>query len=229
MYLLSLAVLKYVRFILLFVVVSVAHAQQYPFWSQYRSNLFMMNPAVAGTRKDIDFRLSYRNQWVGMAGAPKTMGASLHGKVAKGKVGVGGFIFQDKIGPYSYLSVALACSYKIKFKDVALSFGMNGSYNSQGINGSTLTFQNTQDEALLNVITTQKARAFNAAGGIMLYNDRFHIGISLNNLAGTTFNYDLTQDNVKRGVYKTVPHFCASVGYNWSANPNFHGASISRA
>ncbi|MEO8761671.1 MAG: type IX secretion system membrane protein PorP/SprF, partial [Bacteroidia bacterium] len=222
MYLLSLAALKLVKLILLFLCVSIAHAQQYPFWTQYRSNLFMMNPAAAGTKKDVDFGLSYRDQWVGMAGAPKTLSASLDGRVAKGKVGLGGFVFQDKIGPYSYTSVAIAAAYKIKFPDVALSFGMNGSYNSQGINGASLTYQNTQDAAFTNVLSTGKARAFNAAGGIMLYNDRFHIAISANNLAGTSFNYDLNpQDNIKKGQFKTVPHFCASIGYNWSGNPNF--------
>ncbi|MFI5205923.1 MAG: type IX secretion system membrane protein PorP/SprF, partial [Candidatus Paceibacterales bacterium] len=182
---------------------------------------FMMNPAVTGTRCDFDFRMSYRDQLVGFSGAPKTLGASLNAKLYKGKMGVGGYIFQDKIGPYSYLSAALAYSFIIKFNDVKLSIGANGSYNTMGVNGASLTYQNSQDEALLNVISTQKAKAFNAAAGLMLYNDRFHIAFSMNNLAGTTYNYDKTMEIVKRGIYKTVPHFCASVGYNWSQNKNF--------
>lgn len=205
----------------MFFVAYEVQAQQYPFWSQYRSNLFMMNPAVAGTRKDIDFRMSYRDQWVGFAGAPKTMAVSLQAKLYKGKMGVGGYVFQDKLGPYSYLSAALAYAFRIKFDDVALSFGLNGSYNTMGINGASLTYQNTQDEAMLNVISTKKATAFNAATGVLLYNDRFYVSLSMNNLAGTTYNYDKTMELVKRGTYKTVPHFCASVGYNWSANMNY--------
>ena len=221
MYLVSLAVLKYLKFTYLLFWATLVEAQQYPFWTQYRSNLFMMNPAVAGTRQDIDFRLSYRDQWVGFSGAPKTMGASLHAKLYKGKMGVGGYVFQDKIGPYSYLSAALAYAFKIKFEDVALSIGANGSYNSMGINGASLTYQIPQDQAIYNVISTGKATAFNAAAGILLYNDRFHIGLSMNNLAGTTYNYDKTTEIVKRGTYKTVPHFCFSLGYNWSENANF--------
>lgn len=213
--------MKYIKFIFLSLIAINIHAQQYPFWTQYRSDLFLMNPAVAGTRQDVDFRMSYRDQWVGFAGAPKTMGASLNAKLYKNKMGVGGYVFQDKIGPFSYLSAALAYAFKIKFDDVALSIGANGSYNTMGINGASLTYQNTQDEALMNVISTQKARAFNAAGGALLYNDRFFISFSVNNLAGTTYNYDKTMEIVKRGIYKTVPHFCASVGYNWSGNPNF--------
>ena len=181
----------------------------------------MMNPAIAGTRKDIDFRITYRDQWVGFSGAPKTMGVSLHAKLYKGKMGVGGYIFQDKIGPFTYLSAALAYAFKIKFDDVALSMGANGSYNTMGVNGAMLTYQNSQDEALFNVISTKNAKAFNAAAGALLYNDRFYISLSMNNLAGTTYTYDKTTEIVKRGVYKTVPHFCAAVGYNWSGNPNF--------
>jgi type IX secretion system PorP/SprF family membrane protein len=180
-----------------------------------------MNPAVAGTRNDFDLRMSYRDQWVGFVGAPKTMGVSFTARLYKNKMGVGGYVFQDKIGPFSYLSAALAYAFKIKFDDVALSIGANGSYNTMGVNGALLTYQNTQDIALLNAISTQKARAFNAAAGVLLYNDRFHISLSINNLAGTTYTYDKTTEIVKRGVYKTVPHFCASVGYNWSGNPNY--------
>ncbi|HXD92903.1 MAG TPA: type IX secretion system membrane protein PorP/SprF [Bacteroidia bacterium] len=213
--------MKHFRFILLLCISTLAQAQQYPFWTQYRSNFFMMNPAVAGTREDIDFRMSYRNQWVGFTGAPKTMGASLHAKLYKGKMGVGGYIFQDKIGVFSYTSAALAYSFKIKFDDVSLSLGANGSYNTMGINGGLLVYQNSQDMAMANVIATQKAHAFNAAAGALLYNDRFHIGFSMNNLAGTTYTYDKTMEIVKRGIYKTVPHFCASVGYKWSENKNF--------
>jgi type IX secretion system PorP/SprF family membrane protein len=213
--------LKYIKIILILFVVKVAKAQQYPFWTQYRTNLLMMNPAEAGTGKDVDFRMSYRDQWVGFSGAPKTLGTSLNSKLYKGKMGVGGYVFQDKIGPYSYLSAALAYAFKINFDDVALSIGMNGSYNTQGINGASLTYQNSQDEALFNVISTQKAKAFNAAGGVKLYNDRFFIALSANNLAGTTFIYDKTMEVVKRGIYKTVPHFCAAIGYNWSENDNF--------
>ncbi len=213
--------MKHFKFILLFCIALGAHAQQYPFWTQYRSDLFMMNPAVAGTRNDIDLRTSYRDQWVGFTGAPKTIGVSLNGKLYKNMMGVGGYIFQDKIGPFAYTSAALAYAFKVKFDDVFLSIGANGSYNSMGVNGNLLTYQNTQDEAIANVISTQKAKAFNAAAGAMLYNDRFFISISMNNLAGTTYNFDKTMEIVKRGIYKTVPHYCVSLGYKWSENKDF--------
>jgi type IX secretion system PorP/SprF family membrane protein len=212
--------LKHLRFILLFCLPLLVKAQQYPFWTQYRSNLFMMNPAVAGTRQITDARISYRNQWTGFEGAPVTMGASFHAKVYKNKMGLGAYVFQDKIGPFTTLTSALAYSFKIKFDDVALSFGANGSYNMQQVNTGYMTLQNTQDAAIINMASTGKANAFNAASGLMLYNDRFHIGFAINNLMGSTFKYD-KKATQKVGEIKTVSHYCFSVGYNYAANPQF--------
>jgi type IX secretion system PorP/SprF family membrane protein len=182
----------------------------------------MMNPAVAGTRQSIDARLTYRNQWTGFEGAPKTMGASFHMKAYKNKMGVGGFVFQDQIGPFKTITSALAYAFKIKFDDVALSVGLNGSYNMQRVDGSSMTFQNTQDVAITNAINIQKSHNFNAATGFMLYNDRFYISASLNNLLGSSYAYDLKQKHgTKVGEIKTVMHTCLSLGYNYSANPDY--------
>ncbi len=212
--------MKYLKLILLFCLPLVSKAQQYPFWTQYRSNLFMMNPAVAGTRQNIDARINYRNQWTGFEGAPKTMGVSLHAKLYKNKMGIGGYIFQDKIGPFTTLTSALAYSFRVKFDDVSLSFGVNGNYNMQRTNVGLMTYQNSQDAAINNMASTQKSNIFNAAAGLMLYNDRFHIGFAMNNLMGTTFAYDKTSTK-SVGEIKTVPHYCFSVGYNYARDPAY--------
>jgi type IX secretion system PorP/SprF family membrane protein len=212
--------LKRINFILLFCLPLFSKAQQYPFWTQYRSNLFMMNPAVAGTRQNIDARVSYRNQWTGFEGAPVTMGASLHMKLYKNTMGVGGYVFQDKIGPFTTITSALAYSFRVKFDDVALSFGLSGNYNRQQVNTGFMTYQNSQDAAIANMANTQKANNFNGSGGLMLYNDRFHIAFSINNLLGSTYKYD-KKSSKKVGEIKTVPHYCFSLGYNYAANPAY--------
>jgi type IX secretion system PorP/SprF family membrane protein len=181
----------------------------------------MLNPAVAGTRQQYDARLSYRYQWVGFEGAPKTMGASYHMKLYKNKMGLGGFVFQDQIGPFKTVTTALAYAFKIKFDDVALSFGLNGNYNMQRADGNLMTYQNSHDVAIANTIGTQRDQNFNAAAGILLYNDRFYVGASMNNLVGNSFEYDTTDATTKRGILQTVSHTCLSLGYNYSANPDY--------
>ena len=47
-------------------------AQQDPMLSQYMFNGLYINPAYAGSHKYWSSTLSYRNQWVGLEGAPST-------------------------------------------------------------------------------------------------------------------------------------------------------------
>ncbi|UAY52644.1 PorP/SprF family type IX secretion system membrane protein [Ferruginibacter albus] len=47
-------------------------AQQRPYYTQYILNNFIINPAVAGIDNYTDVKLSCRNQWVGLEGAPVT-------------------------------------------------------------------------------------------------------------------------------------------------------------
>lgn len=197
-------------------------AQQYPFWSQYRSNLYMLNPAVAGTRKTVDARLCYRNQWVGFKGAPVTMSASLHAALLKKKrLGVGGFVFRDKIGPSQFTTMAAGAAYKVPIGDVFISGGMNVSYNVQSIDFSFMTYRNTQDLALTNVMTTEKAKILNGASGILVYNERFHIGVGMNNMFGTAYLFDKSKNIRKYGQMKTVPHYALSIGYNWAEDLDY--------
>ncbi|MFD3002323.1 type IX secretion system membrane protein PorP/SprF [Pontibacter toksunensis] len=58
-------------------------AQQRPQHTQYVQNNFLLNPAAAGTESYIDIRNSYRNQWVGMEGAPTTYYTSINASLDK--------------------------------------------------------------------------------------------------------------------------------------------------
>ena len=58
-------------------------SQAKPFYSQYVLNNYILNPAVAGIENYTDVKLSYRNQWTGIDGAPVTTYCSVHGPVGK--------------------------------------------------------------------------------------------------------------------------------------------------
>jgi type IX secretion system PorP/SprF family membrane protein len=49
-----------------------ALAQQQPMYSQYMFNMLNINPAYAGSRGVSTMTALYRNQWVGIPGAPRT-------------------------------------------------------------------------------------------------------------------------------------------------------------
>lgn len=58
-------------------------AQQRPHYTQYILNNYILNPAISGIENYTDVKLSVRNQWVGINGAPTTYYASVHAPLGK--------------------------------------------------------------------------------------------------------------------------------------------------
>ncbi len=68
---------------LCFLIVGNAFAQQQPYYTQYIMNNFILNPALAGIENYWDFKVSYRNQWVGLNGAPTTLYLTINTPLGK--------------------------------------------------------------------------------------------------------------------------------------------------
>ena len=69
-------------------------AQFEPQFTQYMFNEMFINPAYAGSREHIALTALYRNQWVGIEGAPKTQTFSVHAPLRNEKIGLGFSILQ---------------------------------------------------------------------------------------------------------------------------------------
>jgi len=57
--------------------------QQKPHYTQYILNQYILNPALSGIENYTDLKVSSRDQWVGLDGAPRTMYLSVHGPIGK--------------------------------------------------------------------------------------------------------------------------------------------------
>lgn len=196
-----------------------SYSQQYPWWTQFRSAQTLLNPGFCGTKRLVDVRLNYRNQWTGYDGAPKTLALALNSRLLKGKLGAGGFIYKDDIGPFKNFSGSLTAAYHLKFPDSELSFGVQGNYMSRRFDGTDITIRNQQDKAI-NQYTADKTSNFDASFGIVYYNDRFHIGIGANNVIGSSFEF-YKKDDAKKGTFTNAAHYNISAGYNWAEDLNF--------
>lgn len=70
--------------LLLFCVAVVdAFSQAKPSYTQYILNNYILNPALTGIENYTDVRLSHRNQWTGINGAPVTSYFSMHRPIGK--------------------------------------------------------------------------------------------------------------------------------------------------
>lgn len=58
-------------------------AQQRPHYTQYILNNYVLNPALSGIENYMDVKLSARDQWVGIQGAPQTVYLTAHTPLGK--------------------------------------------------------------------------------------------------------------------------------------------------
>ena len=128
---------------LLLLIVSTGLAQQKPHYTQYILNNYLLNPALSGIENYTDVKISARDQWVGLNGAPKTSYFSIHSPIGKkddkttatsigipgenprgssywenytaseAHHGVGFFMVNDQTGLYSRLSANVSYAYHV--------------------------------------------------------------------------------------------------------------------
>ena len=105
---------KLILIAILFFIAKETNAQQLPIFSQYMFNDYVINPGVAGTVDHIPFRVTYRNQWTGFPGAPKTITMSAHSAVSN-HVGLGGLLYSDDTGDGAITLSGAMLSYNFRF------------------------------------------------------------------------------------------------------------------
>ncbi|NNM93859.1 MAG: PorP/SprF family type IX secretion system membrane protein [Bacteroidia bacterium] len=199
-----------------------AAAQQLPIFTQFPSDMLYFNPAFAGTKRQYDVRINYRNQWVGMPDAPITEGISLNYKLDHGAMGLGGYVYQDVTGPTTRNDYTLCYGYHIKFPDLVLSFGAAFSMMEYTVNGSKITTYQPNDPAIDYSLNTT-AWAPDASGGLYLYNDRYAFSLSVDNLAAADEKLykKYMPDTTNKGVVQLEPHFYGYLSYNFAGNANY--------
>jgi type IX secretion system PorP/SprF family membrane protein len=211
---------KIVSYSLFFLISSFAAVgQQMPYYSQFRNNIFMINPAVTGTKKLVDARINYRSQWMGYEDAPRTSNLSLHSRFLKGKMGAGLYMMQDKIGPSKQMNLGLTYAYHVRFPDVELSAGLAGNFTKHTLDGNKIFIHNSQDPSV-NQYLTNSTWTPDVHAGVYLYNDRFHVGLSALHLFESTAEF-YKNDTLKKGMIKYADHVNFTLGYNYSQNPDY--------
>lgn len=64
-------------------VAAIGFAQQRPHYTQYILNNYILNPALSGIENYTDIKMSGRDQWVGLNGAPRTVYLTVQGPIGK--------------------------------------------------------------------------------------------------------------------------------------------------
>lgn len=206
-------------------------AQQVPLYSQYMMNGFLLNPAVAGSEGYTAINLTAREQWLGLKGAPKTHSVSGQTRLLKnsfisknssvrrrqklssrsGKVGLGGYIFNDQNGQISRSGMQITYAYHIRMRQRQLSFGLSGMFYQFSIDQSEIRFEEPD-----NFYDMANKTTFipDATTGVYYSDPNLFLGFS----AAQLFQSSLRLGERGYAEYKMKRHYFLTGGYDFKVN-----------
>lgn len=169
--------------LLLLLVVGQAKGQQTVQFSQYVFNGLSVNPAYAGYKEQLYINSSYRHQWTGIPGAPRTGGISIDGPSHENRVGLGLQAMVDIMGPQQAFSLYGSYAYRIPLDEEGtkrLSLGLGIGVTQYSLDGKVLIARENNDYT----VPTGKVNTLapDARFGIYYSSPSFYLGVSVMDL-----------------------------------------------
>ncbi len=191
--------------------VSVSNAQQLQTSSMYDLQGVIHNPSVAGTQENNLIGVSYRSQWSGISGSPKT--ATVFGSfdLPKFDIGVGGSIYQDKTGPTSRTGISLSLAKHIVGNKGVFSIGIENRLQQYAIDKGKLS-QSLGSDPVLGA--SDNRFKYDAGFGISFTSKKLQLGASVSQLVQSKLDFysgNLNRDEEAR-LYR---HYYFHGLYNW--------------
>ncbi|WP_418502240.1 type IX secretion system membrane protein PorP/SprF [Flagellimonas sp.] len=200
--------------ILMICIMSSLHAQQDAQYTQYMYNTVSVNPAYAGSRGHLSIAALYRNQWLGLDGAPETQTLNIHTPMGYRGVGLGLSIVNDKIGPTSETYFDVDFSYTIQTSwEGRLSFGLKASAHMLDIRYSELD-EFEVDPQLQSQQDIRNKFSPNIGAGVYYHTDRFYVGLSAPRILETSHFDESSVSTAKEQI-----NMYLITGYVWDLNP----------
>ncbi|QNK64747.1 type IX secretion system membrane protein PorP/SprF [Pedobacter sp. PAMC26386] len=205
---------KYSLMSLLLLGMSSGYAQQTIQFSQYVFNGLAVNPAYAGYKEAWTANLSFRSQWVGIQGAPRTGTASFDGVADpdRKRVGLGFIATNDRLGPQNTSAFYGNYAYRLQLdaEDTKrLSFGIGAGFTQYSLDGSKFISTDPGDGAI--PIGNESKLSPDVRFGVYYYTPKFYLGASVMDLLSGLRSNDIYSETDAR-VIRQVRHLYLTGG-----------------
>lgn len=213
---------KYIVCALFLGSVAPAMGQQLQTSSMYDLQGVFHNPSTAGVRNSMA-GVSYRTQWSGFSGSPRTATAFGSFAMPSLKIGIGGYVYNDKTGPTSRTGLQLAFAKHIPAGEGNFSLGIEARGQQYSLDRAKLTATLGADPA---IGTAENRFVFDAGFGVSYTGKRLQLGASVSNLVQSKLGFytgNLSTSEQAR-LYR---HYFFHGSYKWNADesttitPNF--------
>jgi len=181
-------------------------------------NQSVLNPAYAGSKGHLAIGALGRTQWVGIDGAPQTLTLYGHGPIGKNrKLGLGGSLITDKIGPVKETNLYGDFSYTLHVSQRGrLAFGIKAGMTLHTIDSNLSTV--SPDPALIAALSNGNDILPNFGAGAFYYTDKFYLGLSMPNFLETR-HYERSGTLITNASEKM--HFFGTTGFVFNLSDNF--------
>lgn len=182
-----------------------SYSQLDPLYNQYFFNQGMINPAYTGIYDVFNASMISRAQWMGIEGAPVTNTLNVSSSVVNNKVGVGATLIYDSYGVNNNTEIQLSYSYKIKWMDKKLSFGLQAGIINYDYKYDNLNLEYLDDPLILNAEESVTEKNFGF--GALFITDKYFIGFSVPRI----LDFEVEDGDSNSTRYRR--HFYLSGGY----------------
>lgn len=184
---------------------SVPHAvsgQQEAHNTQFMYYKLGYNPGFAGSREAPCISAIYRNQWLGIDGAPQMQVLSFNMPLLNQRIGVGANLVRQSVGITELITFDGIYSYRFPLWRGYLGIGIQGSVRSLSIDYLDPRLRGTQpieiDPAVPDL--SQRRFLFNFGTGLYYQGERFFVGLSAPRLLPSNIDFAETEQRVSREV-----------------------------
>jgi type IX secretion system PorP/SprF family membrane protein len=185
-------------------------AQQLPLSSQYYNNQFITNPALTGTKENVNAFLTHRSQWTGVSGAPQTSYLTVDGPIEAKNIGLGLNLHADNTDMISRIGAFVDYSYKLKLGEESnLFFGVALGVINTKIDFSKAVVRDKADPILS--WGNQSKAVFSSDFGMAYRWKQLEIGAAVPQLLGNKIKY--TNGDGKNSYYNLERSYQASLKY----------------
>ncbi len=154
-------------------------AQQKAMYTQYMFNGLALNPAYSATDEALTITSLYRQQWVGLKGAPNTQTLSIHTPVGESNTSVGASIIRDQIGEViTEKGVYLTVAQRVPVGEQSyLAVGFNGGLSSYSAEYS-MNYAGSPQSTTDPVFEDQSQMRANFGLGVVFFGPKYYVGLS---------------------------------------------------
>ena len=187
----------------------VSFGQLTPVTNQYILNPMTINPSYAGNRGGLSLAAFYRQQWVGLDGAPRTMSLEIDAPVLSSRLGLGLFVVNDQIGVTKQTEIMTSYAFRITAGEGLLALGLGAGLVATNTAWSELIVLDPGDEYFL--IDSRVFIVPDFSFGTYYSIKNYYVGFSIPRLLGYKFDFDKNRYSlrVEPGNY----NFVLTTGY----------------